>query len=53
MLNEFNMKNKGVYMNIKYGNIISVDEFNFLRKTVGWGEIEKNLAKKTIEMHYL
>jgi GNAT superfamily N-acetyltransferase len=36
-------------MNIKYGNRISVDEFNFLRKTVGWGEIEKNLAKKTIE----
>jgi GNAT superfamily N-acetyltransferase len=40
---------KGVYINIKYGNRISVDEFNFLRKTVGWGEIEKNLAKKTIE----
>ena len=36
-------------MNIKYGNRISVEEFNFLRKTVGWGEIEKNLAKKTIE----
>jgi len=36
-------------MKIKYGNRISVDEFNFLRKTVGWGEIERNLAKKTIE----
>jgi ribosomal protein S18 acetylase RimI-like enzyme len=27
---------------------ITVDEFNFLRKSVGWNEIEKNLALKTI-----
>jgi len=36
-------------MDIKYGNEISVDEFNFLRKTAGWNEIEKNLAVKSIE----
>jgi hypothetical protein len=28
----------GVNMNIKYGNKISIDEFNFLRKAVGWNE---------------
>lgn len=36
-------------MDIKYGNKITIDEFNFLRKAVGWNEIENNLAKKTIE----
>ena len=36
-------------MNIKYGNKISVEEFNFLRTSVGWGEIELNLASKAIE----
>jgi GNAT superfamily N-acetyltransferase len=36
-------------MDIKYGNKISIDEFNFLRKAVGWNEIEKNLAEKSIE----
>ena len=30
-------------------NKISVDDFNFLRKSVGWNEIEDNLALKTIE----
>jgi GNAT superfamily N-acetyltransferase len=36
-------------MDIKYGNKISVDEFIFLRKSVGWGEMEMKLASKTIE----
>ena len=36
-------------MDVKYGNKISIDEFNFLRKTAGWYEIEKNLAEKSIE----
>jgi GNAT superfamily N-acetyltransferase len=36
-------------MDIKYSSKISVDEFNFLRKAVGWNEIEKNLAEKSIE----
>jgi predicted N-acetyltransferase YhbS len=40
---------KEVNMDIKYGNKISIDEFNFLRKAVGWNEIEKNLAEKSIE----
>jgi len=36
-------------MGIKFENTISVDDFNFLRKSVGWSEIEKNLALKGIE----
>jgi GNAT superfamily N-acetyltransferase len=36
-------------MDIIFGNKISVDNFNFLRKSVGWNEIENNLALKTIE----
>jgi GNAT superfamily N-acetyltransferase len=36
-------------MDIKYGNKISVDEFIFLRKSVGWGEMELKLASKAIE----
>jgi len=36
-------------MDIKYGNKISIEEFNFLRKMVGWNEIEKNLTEKSIE----
>ena len=36
-------------MDIAYGNKITVEEFNYLRKTVGWNEIENNLAIKTIE----
>jgi GNAT superfamily N-acetyltransferase len=35
-------------MDLIFGNTISVDEFNYLRKSVGWNEIEKNLALKTI-----
>jgi ribosomal protein S18 acetylase RimI-like enzyme len=35
-------------MNIIFGNEISVDEFNFLRRSVGWNEIERSLAIKTI-----
>jgi ribosomal protein S18 acetylase RimI-like enzyme len=35
-------------MNITFGNEISVGEFNFLRRSVGWNEIEKDLALKTI-----
>jgi GNAT superfamily N-acetyltransferase len=36
-------------MDLTFGNTISVDEFNFLRRSVGWNEIEKNLASKTID----
>jgi GNAT superfamily N-acetyltransferase len=36
-------------MDLTFGNTITVDEFNFLRKSVGWNEIEKNLALKTIK----
>jgi GNAT superfamily N-acetyltransferase len=35
-------------MNITFGNEISVGEFNLLRRSVGWNEIEKDLALKTI-----
>jgi GNAT superfamily N-acetyltransferase len=35
-------------MNLTFGNTITVNEFNFLRKSVGWNEIENNLALKTI-----
>jgi GNAT superfamily N-acetyltransferase len=35
-------------MNVIFGNEISVDGFNFLRKSVGWNEIERSLALKTI-----
>ena len=35
-------------MDITFGNTITVKEFNFLRKSVGWNEIEYNLALKTI-----
>lgn len=36
-------------MDIIFGNKITVDEFIFLRKTVGWGEMDLKLASKTIE----
>jgi GNAT superfamily N-acetyltransferase len=36
-------------MDLTFGNNITVDEFNFLRKSVGWNEIENNLALKGIE----
>ena len=36
-------------MDIIFGNSISVEDFNFLRKSVGWGEIELKLASKTIK----
>ncbi|MCL1818019.1 MAG: GNAT family N-acetyltransferase [Spirochaetaceae bacterium] len=36
-------------MNITFGNKISVEDFHFLRKAVGWKELENNLALKTIE----
>jgi GNAT superfamily N-acetyltransferase len=35
-------------MNVTFGNKISVDEFNFLRKSAGWKEVEEKLALKTI-----
>jgi GNAT superfamily N-acetyltransferase len=36
-------------MDILFSNKITVDEFNFLRESVGWGIIEKKLAQKGIE----
>ena len=36
-------------MNVIFGNKISVEDFNNLRKSVGWGEMELKLASKTIE----
>jgi GNAT superfamily N-acetyltransferase len=36
-------------MNITFGNKISIEEFNIFRKSVGWNEIEYNLALKSIE----
>ena len=36
-------------MDIIFGNKISVEDFNNLRKSVGWGEMEFKLASKTIE----
>jgi hypothetical protein len=41
-MDSMNMNN----MNISFSNKITVDEFNFLRESVGWGIIEKNLLKK-------
>jgi GNAT superfamily N-acetyltransferase len=32
-----------------FGNKISVEDFNFLRKSVGWNEIENSLALKTVK----
>jgi len=32
-------------MNVKYVNQISVEEYNYLRKSVGWAEVEKNQAQ--------
>jgi GNAT superfamily N-acetyltransferase len=40
---------KEVNMDVKYENKISINEFNFLRKSVGWFEIENSLARKSIE----
>ena len=36
-------------MDIIFRNSISVEDFNYLRKSVGWNEIELKLASKTIE----
>ena len=36
-------------MDIIFGNKIFVEDFNNLRKSVGWGEMELKLASKTIE----
>jgi GNAT superfamily N-acetyltransferase len=36
-------------MDIKYGNKISVEDFIFLRKSVGWGEMEIKLASNAIK----
>ena len=36
-------------MDIKYKNQISVADFNYLRKTVGWHEIEENQALTGIQ----
>ena len=36
-------------MDIIFGNKISVEDFNFLRKSVGWGELELKIATKSIE----
>jgi len=36
-------------MDIILGNKISVDEYIFLRKSVGWDEIDYKLASRTIE----
>jgi predicted GNAT family N-acyltransferase len=36
-------------MDIEFGNSITVDELNGLRKLAGWKTIEKELAQKTIE----
>jgi GNAT superfamily N-acetyltransferase len=54
MLNKYNKRvclrhNLEENMNITFGNKISVEEFNFLRKSVGWGELEYNVSLKSIE----
>ena len=36
-------------MDIIFKNEISVDDFIFLRKTVGWGEMDFNLASRAID----
>jgi GNAT superfamily N-acetyltransferase len=36
-------------MEIIFENKISVEDFNFLRKSVGWDEVEDALAKNSIE----
>ena len=36
-------------MEINFGNKISAEDFNFLRRSVGWSEIEQKLAVKTVE----
>jgi predicted N-acetyltransferase YhbS len=36
-------------LNIEYVNSLSVEEFNFLRVSVGWNAIEKNLAAKGLQ----
>ena len=36
-------------MDIEFGNSVTVNDFNGLRKSVGWKTIEKELAQKTIE----
>ena len=36
-------------MDIIFGSKISVEDFNFLRKSVGWGELELKIATKSIE----
>jgi GNAT superfamily N-acetyltransferase len=36
-------------MDLMFGNKITVDEFNFLRESVGWNKIEEKLAQKGIE----
>jgi predicted N-acetyltransferase YhbS len=36
-------------MQINFGNDISIEDFIYLRKSVGWGETEYNLASRTIK----
>jgi predicted GNAT family N-acyltransferase len=36
-------------MDIRFGNKLTIEEFNDLRKSVGWDIIEKELAEKTID----
>jgi len=36
-------------MDIIFKNEISVEDFNFLRKSVGWSIIESKLATKSVE----
>ena len=36
-------------MNITFGNKISVEDYHYFRKSVGWRELENDLAVKTIE----
>jgi len=37
------------YMDIKYGNYITVEDFNELRTKVGWNAIENELAINSIK----
>ena len=34
-------------MDLTFGNTITVNEFNYLRKSAGWNEIENSLTLKT------
>jgi len=36
-------------MDIRYGDKISIEDFNFLRRTAGWEEIEEKLAQRSIK----